>query len=250
MEIFTYEGFMALLQVIGIDLVLAGDNAIVIGLAAAGLPKELRGKAIMVGIVAATLMRIGFALITTQLLAIVGLLLAGGILLLWVCWKMWRELREGGHELEHEAAEALADQDLDKDGDVAGGAPRKTFRQAATQIVIADVSMSLDNVLAVAGAAREHPTVLVIGLALSIALMGFAATFIARLLNKHRWIAYVGLAIIVYVSLQMIWEGGHEIIYGREPAVEAVEGAIEGGAEAPAAEGATTEPAAGSGTSP
>jgi YjbE family integral membrane protein len=226
MEIFTYEGFMALLQVIGIDLVLAGDNAIVIGLAAAGLPKEQRGKAILVGIIAATIMRIGFALITTWLLAIVGLLLAGGILLLWVCWKMWRELREGGHDAQHDATEALTGEDIDKDGDVAGGAPRKTFAQAATQIVIADVSMSLDNVLAVAGAAREHPTVLIIGLVLSIALMGFAATFIARLLTRHHWIAYVGLAIIVYVALSMIWEGGHEVVYGRDAAtIEAIEGA-------------------------
>jgi YjbE family integral membrane protein len=211
MEIFTYAGFMALLQVIGIDLVLAGDNAIVIGLAAAGLPREQRGKAILVGIIAATVLRIGFALVTTQLLQIVGLLLAGGILLLWVCWKMWRELREGGHQADDAAAEALSEQDLNADGTVAGGAPRKTFAQAAWQIVIADVSMSLDNVLAVAGAAHGHPTVLIIGLALSIALMGFAASFIARLLNKYRWIAYVGLAIIVYVALKMMWEGWHQV---------------------------------------
>lgn len=210
MEIFTPEGFTALLQVIGIDLVLAGDNAIVIGLAAAGLPKELRAKAILVGIIAATVMRIGFAAITVQLLAIVGLLLAGGILLLWVCWKMWRELRDG-HADENRAEEALTGMDLNADGTVAGGGPRKTFAQAATQIVIADVSMSLDNVLAVAGAAKDHPTVLVIGLVLSIALMGLAASFIARLLNKHRWIAYVGLVIIVYVALKMIWEGWHEV---------------------------------------
>jgi YjbE family integral membrane protein len=210
MEIFTTEGFYALLQVIGIDLVLAGDNAIVIGLAAAGLPKEQRAKAILVGIVAATVMRIGFALVTTQLLAIVGLLLAGGILLLWVCWKMWRELRNG-HGAEVEAEEALTGADLNADGTVAGGAPVKTFRQAATQIVVADVSMSLDNVLAVAGAAKDHPTVLIIGLVLSIALMGLAATFIARLLNRHRWIAYVGLAIILYVALKMMWEGWHEL---------------------------------------
>ncbi len=210
MEIFTPEGFSALLQVIGIDLVLAGDNAIVIGLAAAGLPKDQRNKAILIGIIAATVLRIGFAAITVQLLAIVGLLLAGGILLLWVCWKMWRELRDG-HGDEERAEEALTDMDLNADGSVAGGAPRKTFAQAAWQIVIADVSMSLDNVLAVAGAAKDHPTVLVIGLVLSIALMGLAATFIARLLNKHRWIAYVGLLIIVYVSLKMIWEGWHEV---------------------------------------
>jgi YjbE family integral membrane protein len=210
MEIFTYEGFVALMQVIGIDLVLAGDNAIVIGLAAAGLPKEQRGKAILVGIIAATVLRIFFAGITTQLLAIVGLLLAGGILLLWVCWKMWRELR-AGHGQDNMAEEALTGTDLNADGTVAGGAPTKTFAQAAWQIVIADVSMSLDNVLAVAGAARDHPTVLVVGLVLSIALMGLAATFIARLLTKHRWIAYVGLAIIVYVALKMMWEGWHEV---------------------------------------
>ena len=159
MEIFTYAGMVALAQVIGIDLVLAGDNAIVIGLAAAGLPKEQRSKAILVGIIAATVLRIFFAGITTQLLALVGLLLAGGILLLWVCWKMWRELR-GGHSADDRAEEALTNQDLNADGTIAGGGPTKTFRQAATQIVVADVSMSLDNVLAVAGAARDHPTVL------------------------------------------------------------------------------------------
>jgi YjbE family integral membrane protein len=211
MEIFTAEGFAALLQVMMIDLVLAGDNAIVIGLAAAGLPKDQRAKAILVGIIAATVLRIFFATITVQLLAITGLLLAGGILLLWVCWKMWRELRAGHADAEMEAQEALANADLNADGMVAGGAPRKSFRQAATQIVIADVSMSLDNVLAVAGAAREHPTVLVIGLVLSIALMGIAASFIARLLNKHRWIAFIGLAIILYVALDMIWRGWHEV---------------------------------------
>lgn len=210
MEIFTYPGFVALLQVIGIDLVLAGDNAIVIGLAAAGLPRELRARAILVGIIAATILRIAFAAMTTQLMEMTGLLLAGGVLLLWVCWKMWRELRHG-HEAETTAAqEALAEEDLNKDGVVAGG-PAKTFGQAAMQIVIADVSMSLDNVLAVAGAAREHPSVLVIGLALSIALMGLAASFVARLLNRHRWIAYVGLLIIVYVAVKMIWEGWHQV---------------------------------------
>ena len=208
MEIFTSAGFLALLQVIGIDLVLAGDNAIVIGLAAAGLPQAMRAKAILVGILAATVLRVCFALITTKLLAIVGLLLAGGVLLLWVCWKMWRELRES-HDAD--GAEAISGQDLNGDGRIASGAPVKTFRQAALQIVIADISMSLDNVLAVAGAAREHPTVLVIGLVLSIAMMGLAASFIARLLHKHRWIAYLGLAIIVYVALDMIWRGWHEV---------------------------------------
>lgn len=210
MEIFTSAGFTALLQVIAIDLVLAGDNAIVIGLAAAGLPKDQRNRAILVGIIAATVLRIVFALMATWLMNITGLLVAGGILLLWVCWKMWRELRAGAHTALHDAEEALSDADLNRDG-VVSGPPRKTFRQAAWQIVIADVSMSLDNVLAVAGAAHEHPTVLVIGLVFSVALMGLAATYVARLLNRYRWIAYVGLAIILYVALRMIWEGWHQI---------------------------------------
>ncbi|AMS42546.1 TerC family protein [Aminobacter sp. NyZ550] len=207
MEIFTAAGFTALLQVIAIDLVLAGDNAIVIGLAAAGLPADQRKKAILVGIAAATVLRIGFALITQWLLAIGPMLLiAGGLLLLWVCWKMWRELSVS-HEQEHEATEALADADYDKDGKIAAKGPRKTFAQAAWQIVIADVSMSLDNVLAVAGAAMDHPTVLIIGLALSIALMGFAASFVARLLHRYRWIAYIGLLIILYVAVKMLLDG-------------------------------------------
>ena len=211
MEILTPEGLAALGQVIAIDLVLAGDNAIVIGLAAAGLPKEQRNRAILVGIIAATILRIVFASVTVQLLEITGLLLAGGILLLWVCWKMWRELRAGHAEDQLQSVEALADADLNADGSVAGGARRKTFAQAAWQIVVADVSMSLDNVLAVAGAAREHPEILIFGLILSIALMGIAASFIARLLHKHRWIAWFGLAIILYVALDMVWRGWEEI---------------------------------------
>ncbi|WP_040593468.1 TerC family protein [Mesorhizobium metallidurans] len=207
MEIFTAAGFSALLQVIAIDLVLAGDNAIVIGLAAAGLPADQRKKAILVGIAAATVLRIFFALITQWLLAIGPMLLiAGGLLLLWVCWKMWRELRVT-HEQEHDATESLSNADYDRDGTIAGKGPRKTFAQAAWQIVIADVSMSLDNVLAVAGAAMNHPTVLIIGLALSIALMGFAASFVARLLHKYRWIAYIGLLIILYVAVKMFMDG-------------------------------------------
>jgi YjbE family integral membrane protein len=210
MDMFTPDGFAALLQVIAIDLVLAGDNAVVIGLAAAGLPPEQRNRAILIGIVAATLLRIGFASITVQLLEIIGLLLVGGLLLLWVCWKMWRELRITAKE--HQALqEVLANADLNASGQIGEGVPRKTFSQAAWQIVIADVSMSLDNVLAVAGAARDHPTVLIFGLALSIALMGLAATFIARLLERHRWLAYVGLAIILYVALEMIYRGSQEV---------------------------------------
>lgn len=210
MEVFTAAGLSALLQVILIDLVLAGDNAIVIGLAAAGLPKEQRKRAILIGVIAATVLRIGFAAITLQLLQILGLLLVGGLLLLWVCWKMWRELRTSAAE-RHAAGEALDDADHNKDGTIAGGAPRKTLMQAATQIVIADVSMSLDNVLAVAGAARDHPTVLVIGLVLSIALMGIAASYIAKLLHRYPWITYVGLAIILYVALDMIYRGAIEV---------------------------------------
>lgn len=208
-EIFTPDSLSALVQVIMIDLVLAGDNAIVIGLAAAGLPKSQRNKAIIAGVVAATVLRIIFASITVQLLQIIGLLLAGGILLLWVCWKMWRELRTS-HAHHQNAEEALADQDLDKDGMVSGP-PTKTLGQATWQIIVADVSMSLDNVLAVAGAAREHPMILIFGLALSIALMGLAASFIAQLLQKHRWIAYVGLLIILYVAFDMCYRGALEV---------------------------------------
>lgn len=231
--------FTALGQVIMIDLVLAGDNAVVIGLAAAGLPQELRRRAIIIGILAATLMRIIFALIATQLLAITGLLLAGGLLLLWVCWKMFEELR-----LPHgDAMEALSDADINADGTVAGVAPRKTLRQAVTQIIIADVSMSLDNVLAVAGAAHDHPEVLVFGLILSIALMGLAATFIANLLNRHRWIAWVGLLIILYVAAGMIWEGWHQVRAGTTDEPPAAHGAADPGAAPPAGQDAPGTPA-------
>lgn len=207
-HLFEPSALIAFFKVVMIDLVLAGDNAIVIGMAAAGLPKELRNKAILVGIAAATVLRILFATVAVQLLQFVGLVLVGGFLLLWVCWKMWRELRDDNHG--NDALEAVSENALNAEGSVSGKAG-KTFTQAAWQIVVADISMSLDNVLAVAGAAREHPTVLIFGLILSIALMGLAATFIAKLLNKNRWIAYVGLAIIVYVSLDMIYRGSIEL---------------------------------------
>jgi YjbE family integral membrane protein len=207
-DLITTEAMVAFLQVVMIDLVLAGDNAIVIGLAAAGLPPAQRNKVILVGILAATVLRILFAGVTTQLLQIVGLMFAGGILLLWVCWKMWRELQTAPAE---EQTDFLVSYDINTDGTIAGRARRKTFGQAALQIVVADVSMSLDNVLAVAGAAREHPIILVCGLLLSIALMGVAANMVARLLQKHRWIGYVGLAIILYVACEMIYRGANEL---------------------------------------
>jgi len=209
-QFITPDVLTAFAQVILIDLVLAGDNAIVIGLAAAGLPPEQRNKAILVGVLVATVLRIAFAGVTTQLLKIVGLLFAGGLLLLWVCWKMWRELRTS-HDTENDGVEAFSDYDINADGTIAGRAPRKTFAAAAWQIVVADVTMSLDNVLAVAGAAREHPMVLVFGLALSIALMGLAASMIARLLQRHRWIAYLGLAVILYVAVDMMVRGAQEL---------------------------------------
>jgi YjbE family integral membrane protein len=201
----------ALIQVVMIDLVLAGDNAVVIGLAAAGLPAQQRNRAILIGILAATALRIVFAVIATQLLNVLGLLLAGGILLLWVCWKMWRELRASAQD-EHAEDELPVDAAGPAGSPAAGRPPRKTLRQAVLQIVVADVSMSLDNVLAVAGAAREHPLILVFGLLLSIGLMGIGANLLARLLQKHRWIAYVGLAIILYVAGEMIYRGARELI--------------------------------------
>ncbi|MGE5506483.1 MAG: TerC family protein [Actinomycetota bacterium] len=186
-----FEALTALLSVVVIDVALAGDNAIVVGMAAAGLDPSVRRRAILAGIAAAAVLRIVFALFTVQLLQIIGLMFAGGLLLLWVAWKLWRELRTG-HGDDNAAASA---------------APRKSFREAVTQIVVADVSMSLDNVLAVAGAARDHTWVLVAGLGLSVALMGLAAELVARLLQHHRWIAYVGLGIIVVVALRMIHDG-------------------------------------------
>ena len=207
---------VALGQVVLMDLVLAGDNAVAVGLAAAALPQDQRRKAILAGLAIAVVLRIGFALITIQLLAIIGLLMAGGFLLLWVCWKMWRELRE---QATHDQAEAQKELELAQSIEHGTGPSpeelglkRKTFGAALTQIIIADVAMSLDNVLAVAGAAHEHPWVMVFGLVLSIALMGIAASFIAKLLHKYSWIGYIGLVVVLYVALHMIWDGGREVI--------------------------------------
>lgn len=207
LEMISSQSMTALFQVVMIDLVLAGDNAIVIGLAAAGLPETQRKKAILAGVLAATILRIGFASITVQLLQIIGLLLAGGVLLLWVCWKMWRELH-ASHRQQAEFQSLSAARTIDANG---ATVHQKTLGQAIWQITIADVSMSLDNVLAVAGAAREHPVILIFGLGLSIALMGLAANFIARLLEKHRWVAYVGLLIILYVAFDMCYRGALEV---------------------------------------
>ena len=194
MEAALLSEFTALAQVLLIDLTLAGDNAIIVGLAIAGLPEKQKRMAIIFGIGAATLLRIAFGAITMQLLVIVGLLLAGGLLLLWVCWKMYRELRNPPN---HAGAVAV---------------PTKTLGQAMLQIMIADISMSLDNVLAVAGAANGHTWVLVTGLAISVVLMGVAANWIANLLERQRWVAWVGLLVVFYVALKLIWEGGHEVL--------------------------------------
>ncbi|WBH18274.1 TerC family protein [Sphingomonas radiodurans] len=186
-------------QVLMIDLVLAGDNAIVVGALAAGLPTDQRKKVILIGIIAALVLRIFFALIVTWLMGIVGLIFAGGLLLLWVSWKFWRELRMDSHANTGSA---------EVDGDEHSGVkPARSFAGAAWAVAVADVSMSLDNVLAVAGAAREHPGILVVGLILSVALMGLAANVIARFIGRYRWVAYIGLAVIVFVAGKMIYEG-------------------------------------------
>jgi YjbE family integral membrane protein len=192
----------AFVQVLLIDVMLAGDNAIIVGALAAGLPADQRRKVILIGIGAALVLRILFALVVTQLLQIVGLVLAGGLLLLWVAWKMYREL--------HPAGASGGSPEIDGD-ERSGVKPARSFAQAAWAVAIADVSMSLDNVLAVAGAAREHPGILMIGLLLSVALMGLAANVLARYIERYRWIAYVGLAVIVYVAGKMIYEGWHEV---------------------------------------
>jgi YjbE family integral membrane protein len=202
-DLIDLNALTALLQVVAIDVALAGDNAIVVGMAAAGLAPDMRKRAIFVGILAAAVLRIAFASVTVQLLQIVGLVFAGGLLLLWVSWKLWRELSSGAHDCQAEGEAALEGRGTGKE---------KSFRDAVIQIVVADISMSLDNVLAVAGAARGHELVLVVGLALSVVLMGVAANLIASLLIRHRWIAYVGLLIILYVALTMIWDGSRELM--------------------------------------
>ena len=198
----TPAALAAFLEILFIDIVLAGDNAIVVGALAAGLPAEQRRRVIMIGVIAALVLRVAFALVVSQLLQIVGLVLAGGILLLWVAWRMYREIR---HKGESAGSDEIA-------GDEHSGVkPAKTFASAAWGVALADVSLSLDNVLAVAGAAREHPYVLVFGLVLSVILMGAAANVIARYIDRYRWIAWVGLVVILWVACKMIYEGaGHE----------------------------------------
>ncbi len=195
-DLFTVEAFAVLVQVIMIDLVLAGDNAIIVGMVASRVPAEMRKKVIFWGIGAAVVMRIGFSLITVQLLGVIGLKLIGGLLLLWVCWRLWSDLKEGHGDM----------------GEDSGAQPFTSMRPAIIQIVIADLSMSIDNVLAIAGVSRDYPAILVFGLVLSVAFMIFAATLIANLLKKYPWIAYVGLVFIFYVALVMMWEGGQEVL--------------------------------------
>lgn len=198
----TPAAVAAFFEILFIDVVLAGDNAIVVGALAAGLPAEQRKKVIMIGVAAALVLRIIFALLVSQLLQIVGLVLAGGILLLWVAWKMYREIR---HKDESTGSDEVS-------GDEHSGLkPAKTFASAAWGVAVADVSMSLDNVLAVAGAAREHPYVLVFGLVLSVLLMGAAANLIARYIDRYRWIAWGGLLVILWVALKMIYEGAAHV---------------------------------------
>lgn len=210
MELISLAEATSFLQVVFVDIILAGDNAIVVAMVVVGLPADSRARVLVIGIAAATLMRVFFALLTVQLLNVLGLSLAGGILLLWVTWKLWRDLKA-----QHEADQAAADI-----ADIVHGtplrhpdAPKKTLRQAITQVVVADVSMSLDNVLAVAGIAREHQWVLISGLVLSVAFMGLAAAYIARLLARYHWIGYLGVVVILYVSVMMMWDGGEQILH-------------------------------------
>jgi YjbE family integral membrane protein len=210
----------ALLQVIVIDIVLAGDNAVVVGMAAARVDPRLRAKVIVWGVGGAVILRILFAVVATQLLAIVGLMLAGGILLLWVCWKMYRDIRAASHSMEPALAGVPS-------GSGAGESAKTiTFTAALIQIVVADVSMSLDNVLAVAGAAKGDMTILVIGLVVAVAFMGFMSHYIARLLGKYAWISWIGLLIILYVAFDMIWQGSKQVGCQFVPAATCNQGAL------------------------
>ena len=200
---FDAEQAIALLTVIGIDLILSGDNAVVIGTAAAGLPPEQRRKAISFGIIVAAATRMVFAMVAFSLLKIVGLILAGGLLLLCIAWKMWRDIRREA------TARTAAAEHLDADSN--GYTQVKSFRSAVVAIALADVSMSLDNILAVTGAVKDHFQILIFGLALSIALMGVAANFIAGIMNRYHWISYVGVGLIVYVALDMTWRGSLQV---------------------------------------
>jgi YjbE family integral membrane protein len=191
-------------EVIIINLVLSGDNVVVIGMAAAGLAADLRGKAIFAGIAAATVIRVVFAVVAVELLRIPGIMLLGGLLLLWVCWNLFQELHSGNEE--------VLEPDMAGEGAMAVARPGKRLRQAIMQIIVADVSMSLDNVLAVAGAASDRLDALVFGLVLSVVLMAVASTLVAALLARYRWIGWLGLAIIVYVALGMLYEGGGQLM--------------------------------------
>jgi YjbE family integral membrane protein len=197
-DLFDPAALSALLEVVFVNVVLSADNAVVIGMASLGLPAKQRLQALWLGIAMATVLRLGFAVVATTMLQIIGLLLAGGILLLWVGWKLWREIRT-------ERA-VLSEADVDE-------AQGKTLARALWQIILADVSMSLDNVLAVAGAAMDHPAVLVAGLAISVLLMGFAASAVARLIERYHWIAYLGLGVILYIAARMIWDGGKDVFF-------------------------------------
>jgi YjbE family integral membrane protein len=210
-----YQQLVALVQVIFIDIVLAGDNAVVVGMAAAKVDPRLRTKVILWGVGGAVMLRVLFSLVATQLLAIVGLALAGGILLLWVCWKMYRDM------IAHQPAPAFA-------GSFGAetGAKAVTFSAALIQIVVADASMSLDNVLAVAGAAKGDMIVLVIGLTVAVAFMALMSAWIAKLLTRHAWISWIGLAIILYVAADMIWTGSHQIGCQFVPARTCQDGAL------------------------
>jgi YjbE family integral membrane protein len=204
-DIFTAAGLVTLGQVILIDLTMAGDNVVIMGTLTSGLPAKDRRRVIMLGVGMALVFLIAFALIATRLLKVTGLVLAGGLLLLWVAYNMYRELR---HVPEAPAADDPATSEIE--GKPAG----KTFLKAAIQVTLADLSMSLDNVLAVAATARDHPTVLFIGLALSVTLMGLAANLVAKLVQRHRWIAWGGLLLILYVALRMVYDGVVDEHYG------------------------------------